>query len=54
MVIINRNTRKELKRIAAASGYDYKFLKGIYKESVEDDGEADMRFIEDVSMERDW
>ena len=52
--MISMKARKELERISRMSGYSYRFLEDIYMEYVRDDGEADLKHIEDVSMERDW
>lgn len=46
--------KKEIKRISKRSGYSYKFLMNIYKETLKDDGKVNMELFEGISMEHDW
>ena len=44
----------EIARIAKATGYEFNFLMDIYNDTMEDDGEVDLKNFEQISMEHDW
>ena len=51
---MKRYIENEIERIAKATGYEFDFLMDIYNDTMEIDGEVNMKLFEEISMEHDW